>query len=108
MVCGIIPFETDAQIEVADLHFRLGLSNEVVDCIKRCLAVSQNDRITLAQLQKHPWLKNNKNEEFKVKAECKIHRPRRKRSISSPAHNFTSIYNKSLSWTPRNYCGIMS
>lgn len=58
MVCGDIPFETDAQIKHAHISFRpdLKLSPEVKDCIKRCLTVSQNDRITLKELQHHPWL----------------------------------------------------
>ena len=84
MVCGDIPFETDAQIKLAHLNFRpeLRLSSEVMDCIKRCLTVSQNERITLAQLQQHPWLKDN--ESPKVHSESKLHPPPVHRSISAP------------------------
>ena len=59
MVYGDIPFETDAQIKLAHLNFRpeLRLSEDVIDCIKRCLTVSPTERITLAQLQQHPWVK---------------------------------------------------
>ena len=64
MVCGDIPFETDAQIKLAHLSFRpeLHLSKDVIDCIKGCLTVSQNERITLAQLQQHPWVKEKGSE----------------------------------------------
>jgi serine/threonine protein kinase len=86
MVCGDIPFETDAQIKLAHLNFRpeLRLSNEVIDCIKRCLTVSQNDRITLDQLQQHPWLKDNESETSKVHSASKLHPPTVHRSISAP------------------------
>ena len=85
MVCGDIPFETDAQIKLAHLSFRpeLRLSHEVIDCIKRCLTVSQSERITLTQLQSHPWL----NEEREASKLCSkyIHNPPPvHRSISAP------------------------
>ena len=84
MVCGDIPFETDAQIKLAHLSFRpeLRLSNEAIDCIKRCLTVSTSDRITLAQLQAHPWLKEEDN--AKVHSESHLHPPPVHRSISAP------------------------
>ena len=86
MVCGDIPFETDAQIKLAHLNFRpeLRLSAGVIDCIKRCLTVSQNERITLAQLQQHPWLKDNECEASKVHSESKLHPQIVHRSISAP------------------------
>ena len=82
MVCGDIPFETDAQIKLAHLSFRpeLRLSNEVIDCIKRCLTVSTSERITLAQLQRHAWLKDGE----KVHSESNLHPPPVHRSISAP------------------------
>jgi len=82
MVCGDIPFETDAQIKLAHLSFRpeLRLSNDVIDCIKRCLTVSTSERITLAQLKSHPWLKD----EEKVLSESNLHPPPVHRSISAP------------------------
>ena len=82
MVCGDIPFESDAQIKLAHLSFRpeLRLSNEVIDCIKRCLTVSTSERITLAQLQRHAWLKDDE----KVHSESKLHPPPVHRSISAP------------------------
>jgi hypothetical protein len=77
-------FETDAQIKLAHLSFRpeLRLSNEAIDCIKRCLTVSTSDRITLAQLQAHPWLKEEDN--AKVHSESHLHPPPVHRSISAP------------------------
>jgi serine/threonine protein kinase len=86
MVCGDIPFETDAQIKLAHLNFRpeLRLSNDVIDIIKRCLTVSQNERITLTQLQQHPWLKDIESETSKVHSESKLHPPPVHRSISAP------------------------
>ena len=82
MVCGDIPFETDAHIKLAHLSFRpeLRLSNEVIDCIKRCLTVSTSERITLAQLQNHAWLRDEK----KVHSESNLHPPTVHRSISAP------------------------
>lgn len=58
MVCGDIPFETDAQIKRANLHFRpeFQISRECQDLIRQCLNVSQADRISLAAIRKHPWL----------------------------------------------------
>ena len=88
MVCGDIPFETDAQIKLAHLTFRpeLRLSKDVIDCIKRCLTVSQNERITLAQLQQHPWVKERGSENSN---DSNLHRsinqpPIVHRSISTP------------------------
>merc|ERR1711963_682841 len=82
MVCGDIPFESDAQIKLAHLSFRpeLRLSNEVIDCIKRCLTVSTSERITLAQLQNHAWLRD----EEKLHTESNLHPPPVHRSISAP------------------------
>jgi len=58
MVCGDIPFETDAQIKHANVTFRpeLRLSSKVKDCIEQCLTVAQNHRCSLKQLLQHPWL----------------------------------------------------
>ena len=58
MVCGDIPFETDAQIKHANVTFRpeLRLSSKVKDCIEQCLTVAQSERCTLKQLLQHPWL----------------------------------------------------
>jgi len=58
MVCGDIPFETDAEIKRAHVHFReaLNLSDSVKDLIKSCLEVSIKDRIALEDIASHPWL----------------------------------------------------
>merc|ERR1712080_265730 len=75
MVCGDIPFETDAQIKLAHLTFRpeLRLSNEVIDIIKRCLTVSQNERITLDQLKQHSWIKEKDSENLTSHSEFTQH-----------------------------------
>ena len=85
MVCGDIPFETDAQIKLAHLSFRpeLRLSHDVIDCIKRCLTVSQSERITLTQLQSHPWL-NEEREASKLCSKSNNNPPPVHRSISAP------------------------
>lgn len=86
MVCGDIPFETDAQIKLAHLTFRpeLRLSNEVIDIIQRCLTVSQNERITLAQLKQHSWIKEKDSESLTSQSELTQHPPVVHRSISAP------------------------
>jgi len=58
MVCGDIPFESDAQIKRAELIWRpeLRLSHEVKDLISRCLSVSQEQRIKLDEILTHPWM----------------------------------------------------
>ena len=66
MVFGDIPFKTDDQIEHAHLNFPpdIQLSDNVSSCIKGCLTVSETERITLAQLQNHPWLKEKHFEQI--------------------------------------------
>lgn len=58
MVCGDIPFETDEQICRAELRFRVRLSLECQDIIRRCLKVSAEKRIRLEDILNHPWLKD--------------------------------------------------
>jgi len=69
MVCGDIPFETDAQIKHANVTFRpeLRLSAKVKDCIEQCLTVAQNHRCTLKQLLQHPWLNPEANQDANLK-----------------------------------------
>ena len=88
MVFGNIPFETDHQIIKALLNFRpeIRLSNEVMDLIKRCLTVSQNERITLAKIQEHAWITGNKTELSKAHTKPKSHHSPRHRSKSSPVN----------------------
>ena len=58
MICGDIPFESDAQIKRADLYWRpeLVISHDLKDLISRCLTVDPAARIKLNQLKTHPWL----------------------------------------------------
>ena len=59
MLCGDIPFETDTEILEGRLVWweELGLSSLAKDLITRCLARDQADRLSLAQVLAHPWLK---------------------------------------------------
>merc|ERR1711899_319661 len=58
MVCGDVPFETDAQISRAHLTWfpQLKLSEEVKSLISGCLKVDTSERLTLAEIAAHPWL----------------------------------------------------
>ncbi|ESO00772.1 hypothetical protein HELRODRAFT_82658, partial [Helobdella robusta] len=59
MVCGDIPYEHDEQIVRAEVHFRVPLSFEVRDLIRKCLSVDPNDRPTCEQILAHPWFYTN-------------------------------------------------
>ena len=82
MICGDIPFKTNSQIKKAKVYFReaLGLSEEVKDLICACLTVKTSDRISLAQLAEHPWLKS------RFESEQTKERPVLRRTISAPAN----------------------
>jgi serine/threonine protein kinase len=82
MVCGDIPFETDSQIKKANLYFRdaLNLSEELKNLICACLTVSSGDRITMAQLAEHSWLKT------RAESEQQKDRPVLQRTISAPVN----------------------
>jgi len=82
MVCGDIPFETDSQIKKASLYFResLGLSEEVKSLIRSCLNVSSSERMSLAEVADHPWLKP------KQETEQQKERPVLQRTISAPVN----------------------
>merc|ERR1712141_488749 len=58
MVCGDVPFESDAQISKAHLTWfpQLKLSEEVKSLITGCLKVNTEERLTLADVVDHPWL----------------------------------------------------
>ena len=82
MVCGDIPFETDSQIKKANLYFRdaLNLSEELKNLICACLTVSSGDRISMAQVAEHPWLKT------RAESEQQKDRPVLQRTISAPVN----------------------
>ena len=83
MVCGDIPYETDSQIKKASLYFRdaLNLSEDIKDLIRACLNVSSGDRISLAKLAEHPWLKTRPEQ-----SEQSHERPLLQRTISAPVN----------------------
>ncbi|KAK6302206.1 hypothetical protein J4Q44_G00265610 [Coregonus suidteri] len=56
MVWGDVPFYSDTSIAKATLYFPRGISRDCRHLIRRCLAVSPDDRPTLEQLQQHPWM----------------------------------------------------
>merc|ERR1712226_531314 len=58
MVCGDVPFESDAQISRAHLTWfpQLKLSEEVKSLITGCLKVNTEERLTLVDVVDHPWL----------------------------------------------------
>jgi len=59
MVCGDIPFESDDEICAGRLVWfkQLNLSSQVKDLISGCLALQPGKRITLDQIQEHPWVR---------------------------------------------------
>ena len=59
MVCGDIPFESDHEISTARLVWfkQLSLSNQVKDLISGCLTLDPAKRLTLDEVQDHPWLR---------------------------------------------------
>merc|ERR1712072_1095583 len=57
MVCGDVPFESDAQISRAHLTWFPQLKlEEVKSLISGCLKVDTSERLTLAEIAAHPWL----------------------------------------------------
>jgi len=68
MVMGDIPFETDAEICNAKLKFTprssggREVSAEVRDLITSCLRIRPQDRIPLAKILQHPWMKEAEEE----------------------------------------------
>jgi len=59
MVCGDIPFESDHEISTARLVWfkQLNLSSQVKDLISGCLTLDPAKRMTLEEVQDHPWLR---------------------------------------------------
>jgi len=60
MLCGDIPFESDTEICEARLPWftNLRLSNNAKDLVSSCLTVNSDRRITLKEIQEHPWIKS--------------------------------------------------
>ena len=66
MVCGSLPFEDDSvqtllqKVVYTEARFPETLSRSVVDLLKRLLAKSPEERITLSRVKEHPWLANSR------------------------------------------------
>merc|ERR1711887_528846 len=57
MLCGDIPFESDHEISAGHLVWfkQLNLSSQAKDLISGCLSVDPSKRISLEEVQDHPW-----------------------------------------------------
>jgi serine/threonine protein kinase len=65
MLCGDIPFETDAEIRRGSLVWfdQLDLSETVKSLVVRCLHTEQRERMSLQQVREHPWLAGDSRQE---------------------------------------------
>lgn len=61
MLCGDVPYETDQQIQEAELVWfpQLRLSHEAKHLVSRCLNPDPEQRISLQQLAAHPWFSSS-------------------------------------------------
>ena len=77
MLCGDVPYETDQQIQQAQLLWfpQLRLSHEAKHLVSRCLNPDPEQRISLQQLAIHPWFSSSPS--LPVDAPqpfCKLHK----------------------------------
>ena len=77
MLCGDVPYETDQQIQQAQLLWfpQLRLSHEAKHLVSRCLNPDPEQRISLQQLAIHPWYSSSPS--LPVDAPqpfCKLHK----------------------------------
>ena len=56
MVCGDIPYEQDDEICRAELSYKIDISAQARDLIRRCLSVKPSARPTLEEILAHPWM----------------------------------------------------
>ena len=58
MLCGDIPFETDAEIRRGAVVWfdQLDLSSSAKNLVESCLAIDHRERMTLQEVRDHPWL----------------------------------------------------
>lgn len=60
--CGFPPFEAEnndetyKRIRAIDLKFPDHMSNEVRDLIRRILTYDPSERLTIEQIENHPWI----------------------------------------------------
>jgi serine/threonine protein kinase len=76
MLCGDVPYETDQQIQQAELVWfpQLRLSAEAKHLVSRCLNPDPEQRISLKQLAIHPWFSSSTSLPVDApKALCKLH-----------------------------------
>jgi len=64
LVCGDIPFETDAQIIMGlpDWSDSTSLSSSLKNLIQGCLKTDPRDRLSLEEVSSHPWMLNTKED----------------------------------------------
>lgn len=66
MVCGRLPFEDDSiqtllqKVVYTEAQFPESLSRSLVDLLRRLLAKTPEERITLSRVKEHPWLANSR------------------------------------------------
>uniref|UniRef100_A0A8C9QXE2 non-specific serine/threonine protein kinase n=1 Tax=Scleropages formosus TaxID=113540 RepID=A0A8C9QXE2_SCLFO len=55
LVCGSVPFYTEAAVIEVDLYFPNGVSTDFCHLVSWCLSQNPEDRPTLQQIMLHPW-----------------------------------------------------
>jgi len=56
MVCGEIPFKSKEKIMENELTFKHDVSDEVKDLIHQLLNATPEQRPSIEQISKHPWM----------------------------------------------------
>lgn len=100
MVCGDIPFESDEQICSAQLKFRYRLSEQCKDLVKACIKVSEEERIKLDDILKHPWMTQDETETGEHKTATTMGLPIPARPTSTYTSNLNSVGSSNCSRSP--------
>ena len=76
MLCGDVPYETDQQIQEAELVWfpQLRLSHEAKHLVSRCLNPDPDQRISLQQLASHPWFSTSSQPVEAPQLFCSLHK----------------------------------